>query len=454
MCGIFGTHNLNIDITPFLKKLEHRGPDNLGIKTIGNTTHGHVRLSVIDTSPRSNQPYVYLNSVLSFNGEIWNYKELKNQLINEGYNFKTTSDTEVLIKALDKWGIESLNKIDGMFCFVYTNIEKNINILARDPYGKIPIYISKRDDAYIWSSERKTINQPWAILPPGTYFDFNEEKIVQYYNFPIAPPHPPKKLHELLRKAVKKRMVSDVPLCCLISGGLDSSYILKLAQEQQPDITAYTAYVDENNKDLFYARKLCQKLNIQLTEIRVESPTINDIKESINCIELSSKAQIEIALLALPLAKKISEDGFKVVLSGEGADELFGGYGSMCIPGSKANDEEWRNIRLKHLDKMSRGNFVRCNKIFMKYHIECRLPFMDRGIVESVLNYTKSQCPPNKKLLKETANEYLPKKIINRPKLTFQGGSGMSEAAGSLITNPTKYYNQECKNQFKELCKG
>jgi asparagine synthase (glutamine-hydrolysing) len=171
----------------------------------------------------------------------------------------------------------------------------------------------------------------------------------------------------------------------------------------------------------------------------------------VTTIEIASKAQVEIALLCLPLAQCIAADGFKACLSGEAADELFGGYGNMCIKAAVANDPDWRNIRLAQLEKMSRGNFVRCNKVFLAYGVECRLPFMERGLVESVLSMGKRQCPPGKKLLKDVARGLLPAEVVNRPKETFQGGSGIAEAAGRILANPTKYYNAEVRRVFGSL---
>ena len=207
MCGILGTHNRNIDIMPYLKRLEHRGPDNIGVEREGHTIHGHVRLSIIDTNPRSNQPFRYNNSLLSFNGEIWNYKELRNILIEKGRKFHTESDTEVLIQALDYWYVGALKLLDGMFSFVYTNSDTGRNIIVRDVYGKIPIYINKQGNTYMWSSERKAAQIGWNSLPPGTYLDLTENKIVSYYSFPNSEQYPPEDLHELLKRAVKKRMI-------------------------------------------------------------------------------------------------------------------------------------------------------------------------------------------------------------------------------------------------------
>jgi asparagine synthase (glutamine-hydrolysing) len=168
-------------------------------------------------------------------------------------------------------------------------------------------------------------------------------------------------------------------------------------------------------------------------------------------IEIPSKAQIEIAVLCVPLAKRIAAEGFKACLSGEAADELFGGYGNFCIQASRETDDGVIRLRLEQLAKMSRGNFVRCNKAFMAGGVECRLPFMEQRLVESAVQLTKSESPPGKKLLKMAAESILPKWIINRPKDTFQGASGVADEIARRIASPTKFYNSELRKRFGYL---
>jgi asparagine synthase (glutamine-hydrolysing) len=175
------------------------------------------------------------------------------------------------------------------------------------------------------------------------------------------------------------------------------------------------------------------------------------VKQAIEAIEIPSKAQIEIATMCIPLAKRIAADGFKACLSGEAADELFGGYGNFCIKASRATDAEVVQLRKDALAKMARGNFVRCNKAFMAAGIECRLPFMEQSLVESAVQLTKSANPPGKKLLKEAARGVLPKWVIARRKDTFQGGTGASDWIAKSIRSPARYYNAELKRRFGYL---
>jgi asparagine synthase (glutamine-hydrolysing) len=446
VCGIFGCYRSQVNIQNGLDRLRHRGPDGQGIATCGLATHGHVRLAILDLTDASGQPFVIGKSVLSFVGEIWNYRELRTELERHGRVFRTTGDTEVLAVALDVWGLDALPRLDGMFTFAWSKGQSHV--IARDRFGKIPIYVQRAGKSFVWSSERKGFDRPGVgeLLPPGSYLDMASGKIHKWYLLPSN--HSSGEVLGLLRNGVRKRLNADAPLCCLISGGLDSSLVLSLALETRPDIVAYTARFDSKSSDLISARRICRDLSVPLVEVPVSQPTERMIREAIRSIEINSKAQVEIAILCLPLARQIAADGFKACLSGEAADELFGGYGNMCIQGASATDQEWKEIRIQQLAKMARGNFIRCNKVFMAHGVECRLPFMDRELVETVISMNKVECPPGKKKLKQAARAILPSWIINRAKETFQGASGIATACARLISSPTLYYNAEARRLF------
>jgi asparagine synthase (glutamine-hydrolysing) len=445
MCGIAGsTDSDELKINQMLNRIKHRGPDGMGI--IG--MHGHVRLSLVDLSETSSQPFIRKKTILAFNGEIWNFRELKKELEGSGEKFISSGDTEVLAAMLEKHGLHCLSKIDGMFAFSWTS-QKNENYLVRDQFGKIPLYVAKTNKGYIWASERKAFDkglQPVPV-PPGYAFNLNNGEWVNYYNMPAKKSLTPDKLIEKLNAGVKKRLQADADICCLISGGLDSSLILSLATQYKKDLVAYTAKFNENATDLIAARKLCAELGVKLIEVPVNI-NLDILSESIASIEINSKAQIEIGVLCLPLAERISGDGFKACLSGEAADELFGGYGNFCIKASKADDEEVVKLRIKQLAKMARGNFIRTNKIFMSKSVECRLPFMEKDLVESAIQLNKTESPLGKKLIKLAAKNIVPDWVIKRPKETFQGSSGVSNQIQKLIRLPVKFYNNEIKKKF------
>jgi len=454
MCGIAGAYKETITtVEKMLDRIRHRGPDGDGIKTHGQAVHGHVRLALVDLSDASNQPFLQNDSTLTFNGELWNYRALREAMQADGETFTTSGDTEILATMLNREGLACLPKLDGMFAFAWSR--GNEHWLVRDCFGKIPVYLAKTKKGYLWASERKAFPsgmKPIAV-PPGWAFNLVTGEWLHWYEMPKnQEPMDASNVLAHLRSGVQKRLAADAPVCCLISGGLDSSLILALAKEMTPDVTAYTAIFDNESSDLKAARRLCAEFGVKLIEVPV-SISSSGISQAIRSIEIASKAQIEIAMLCLPLAKRIYADGFRACLSGEAADELFGGYGNFCIQASRLGDQEITPLRLAQLAKMARGNFVRCNKAFMSAGVECRLPFMEQGLVEGAMQLSKKQSPPGKILLKEAAKPLVPRWVIKRTKDTFQGGSGLAGAMMKHIANPLVYYNAELRKSFGYLPK-
>lgn len=441
MCGLVGSFNLpSFDVAAGIHRLQHRGPDGSGVLDCGPARHGHVRLSLVDLSSASDQPFRYGDAVLTFNGEIWNFQKVRADLEAAGRKFRTTGDTEVLASALDHWGVDgALPRLEGMFAFAWSKADTHV--LVRDRFGEVPLYVFRRGEGFAWASERKALGRDMAAiaLAPGTILDLASGHLREWYRLPerIADN---RTIGMMLDAGVRSRLVADAPLCVLISGGLDSSLVLAMAKASKPDVVAYTAVLDNASPDLKAARRLCAELSVPLCEVTIPTPDAAAFEAAAIAIEIPSKAQIEIAALCIPLARAIGSDGFKACLSGEAADELFGGYGNMCIKGSKANDAEWRNIRISSVKKMARGNFVRCNKAFMAAGVECRLPFIETALVETVLAMPKIECPPGKKALKASARKIVPDWVISRQKETFQGGAGMDEAAASAIHDPARFY--------------
>jgi len=454
MCGIAGAFNgTAIQVEEMLNKIIHRGPDGKGITVHDQTIHGHVRLALVDLTEASAQPFRREGSTLTFNGELWNYVQLRSELQHLGSKFKTTGDTEVLAVTLERHGISGLHLLDGMFAFAWSSSD-NQHWLVRDAFGKIPVYLAKTKKGYIWASERKAFptNLKPIAVPPGHAFNLVTGQWLNWYEMPKHQQTDHIDVFKLLKYGVQKRLTADAPVCCLISGGLDSSMILALAKQSGHDITAFTAVFNSDSDDLKAAKKLCSELEVKLIEVPIDV-TDQSIQNAISSIEISSKAQIEIAMLCLPLAQRIYAEGFRACLSGEAADELFGGYGNFCIQASKANESELIKLRHAQLNKMSRGNFVRCNKAFMAAGVECRLPFMEQELVERVVQLNKAESPLSKGLLKKAAEPLLPKWVINRTKDTFQGGSSVARFMQERVANPTVFYNAELRKKFGYLPK-
>jgi asparagine synthase (glutamine-hydrolysing) len=455
MCGVFGSFGLKDDgrVERGLTLLRHRGPDGEGIAAFGEAVHGHVRLSLVDLSDASAQPFRVGGGLLSWVGEIWNHAEARAELEAEGTEFRTIGDTEVLARSLAMSGMPAgLAACDGMFAGAWSSAVGDW--LFRDRFGKIPLYVLRRGRSFEWASERKAWGRRGGLaeaLPPGSFLDLRTGRLERWYSVPeaVKGEEPPAiDLIDVLRRGVAKRLAADAPVCVLASGGLDSSLILALAAEAFDDVTAFTAKLDPDAADLREARRLCQELGVRLIEVECPEPTPELLAEACWGIEIASKAQAEIAFLCLPLACRVRAEGFKACLSGEAADELFGGYGNSCIRAASLDDVGWINHRRFLLAKMARGNFVRTNKAFMAAGVECRLPFMERELVESVLRLGKAHCPPGKGMLKAAARGIVPGRIVGRVKETFQGGSGLSAAAARAIHDPLHFYHAEVRRAF------
>jgi asparagine synthase (glutamine-hydrolysing) len=440
MCGIAGSWSPDADaedpwVADALDRIAHRGPDVL----------------------------------LSYVGELWNYRELRAGLEKIGHEFETEGDTEVLAAYLDAalgHGAsltEAVRSLDGQFAFAVTESLSGRTWLARDRLGEVPLYVMEQEAASLfdpsgirWSSERRVFGSQAADavpVPAGTVWPLGGVP-EPFYALPARTENragDSEEVEELLRRAVKRRLQADVPIAFLASGGLDSSLILRLVQDEGVPVTAYTAIIPGiENPDLVAARRICADLGIELREVEAEYDPV----EAIRAIEIAMKAQVEIATLCLPLAERIYADGYRVVLSGEGADELFGGYGNLMRKAT--GDAEWHRARRASVEKMARGNCIRTNKSFFAHGVEARLPFLDRDLIDCVLPLGVKACPPGKGLLKRVgARVGLPDWLIEQKKRTFQGAAGTSDLAEQAFEeNPIKVYNGIARELFGGLPRG
>lgn len=461
MCGLVGFAWSDLDPDELLKSVAHRGPDGQGGVRIGDVWLGHTRLAIQDLSPASACPFVSGPVTLTYSGEAWNVAELRASLPGP---WETTGDTEVIARLLEVEGVAGLDRVDGMFAVAWHDTRTG-TWLARDRYGKMPLYLCVVMGGFggvRWASEIHAAgSDDTRPVAPGTAYNLGTGELVHWAG-PVARTAPcsPAEVYTLLRQGVRKRLIADRPVCFLLSGGLDSSLVLSIARDLHPNPVAYTAVFDPASDDLRYAREVADLFGVPLVEVPVPAPDLDTITDAVRAVEVPMKAQVEIALANLPLARRVAADGFRVVLSGEAADELFGGYGGMAIKGASADDAGWRQIREAQVRKMSRGNFMRLNKVFMAAGVEARLPFMERELVEGVLATGKADCPPGKGLLKAAAAGHIPDAVIHRRKDTFQGGSGIADAAAEFIAatcpglSPVVLYNQIARRELGYLPKG
>jgi asparagine synthase (glutamine-hydrolysing) len=353
-------------------------------------------------------------------------------------------------------GATGLNRIHGMFACAWHD-ERTGTWLARDRFGKIPLYAQRTATGHWrWASEVKALppGVPAVSVRPGHAVHVDSGSVTRWVEPDPPGPADANTVLAMLRDGVRDRLLSDRPVCFLLSGGLDSSLVLALARELHPDPVAYTAVYDTRSDDLAAARRIASHLSVKLIEVPIPEPTVDALRAAVRTIETPMKAQVEITLANLPLARAIASDGFRVALSGEAADELFGGYGNLCRAAASADDAGWRALRRASVEKMARGNFMRVNKVFMAAGVEARLPFMHRPLVATALAAGLGECPPGKRLLKRAAQGILPDWVARRPKDTFQGGTGVAAAAAKLIANPVRFYNAEARRVFGYLPKA
>ena len=363
MCGIYLT-NIPISQKKLLQKLDKikfRGPDNLGIIHKANISLGHLRLSILDLEERSNQPFIFEHLTLVYNGEIYNFKEVKNSLIEEGYLFETTSDTEVLLKGYHAWGEKILDRINGMFAFAVYDENKKMVFIARDRLGVKPLYYSWQNGELELCSQLAPLNKgkldqeaisiylqtgyipsPFSIyegikkLPPGQYATFNlqenKKEIHSYWDLTkveesdISYEDAKDQLHDLIVDAVKIRLQSDVPCGSFLSGGIDSALVSSIANSiQKEKLKTFTIGFDVREFDESQVAEQFAKI------IGSEHHLISSTQEELPALlDDFFKAYDEpfadsSAIPSLLLNKKVKSH-VTVALSGDGGDESFLGY--------------------------------------------------------------------------------------------------------------------------------
>ncbi len=366
MCGITGIWNKNDqhveenEIRSLTRLMQHRGPDAEGIWVNNNLALGHNRLKILDLSDQANQPYSDGKDVLVFNGEIFNYLKLRQEL-SDKYNFKTNSDTEVLFRALQTWSHNVFEKIEGQFAFAFYNQQKRTIMLARDHVGICPLYTYETENRLIFSSEIKPILElakqrlnPQGVadyfgyrfniqngetlfgdikrFTPGSYciFDLALKKSVnnQFWrltfkndNFNLNETQD--RFNEILDQEIQSQSIADVPVGLYLSGGIDSGALLQGFSKITSSIHSFTLRFSENDQDVKRVDSLKKKIPFKKNFIDFGLNVIEDIEKAVESLEEPFGDLIIVAnyLLAQNASKQL-----KVVLSGEGGDEAFMGY--------------------------------------------------------------------------------------------------------------------------------
>ena len=461
MCGIVGVFDLKVDsqslrsqVLKMSKKLRHRGPDWSGIYCGENAILAHERLSIVDVQS-GKQPLYSKDKkhILAVNGEIYNHQDLRKTL-NGSYEFLTQSDCEVILALYRKKGIDFLEDLNGIFAFALYDEEKDFYIIARDHIGIIPLYMGwdQYGNFYV-SSELKGLegncNKIQEFMPGHYMASDKPGELVRWYQrdwetYEAVKDNPTSinDLRDALEAAVHRQLMSDVPYGVLLSGGLDSSVVSAVAKKYAamrvenhdlsaawwPQLHSFAVGL-EGSPDLAAARKVADHIGTVHHEIHFTvQEGLDAIRDVIYHLETYDVTTIRASTPMYLMARVIKSMGVKMVLSGEGADELFGGYLYFHkAPNAQAFHEETN----RKLSKLHMYDCLRANKSLAAWGVEGRVPFLDKEFIDVAMRLN-----PEDKLIqngriekwvvRKAFEDYLPKEVAWRQKEQFSDGVGYS----------------------------
>ena len=460
MCGIVSIFNIRQQ-SPELRqkalkmsqKIRHRGPDWSGIYCGRTAILAHERLSIVD--PESGRQPLFSTDrkqILAVNGEIYNHQDIRKQYQGK-YEFQTGSDCEVILALYRDKGIHFLEELSGIFAFALYDEEQDAFLVARDQMGVIPLYIGFDSDGKVYvASELKALEgqcERYEPFLPGHYYWSKEPGMKRWYQrdwfeYDAVKDNPASSedIRQALRQAVKKQMMSDVPYGVLLSGGLDSSVISAItenfAEHRIEDDSQSKAWWPRLHSfavglkgapDLAKARRVAEHIGTVHHEINYTiQEGLDAIRDVIYFIETYDVTTVRASTPMYLLARVIKSMGIKMVLSGEGADEIFGGY----LYFHKApSAEEFHKETVRKLSKLHLYDCLRANKSLAAWGVEGRVPFLDKEFLDVAMrtNPEAKMCPGTtmeKRIVREAFSDMLPQEIVWRQKEQFSDGVGYS----------------------------
>ena len=473
MCGIAGIFNIKSQ-TPELRskalkmaqKIRHRGPDWSGIYVGGSAILAHERLSIVD--PQSGGQPLYSpdrKQILAVNGEIYNHRDIRAHYAGK-YTFQTGSDCEVILALYKDKGINFLEELNGIFAFALYDEETDDYLIARDPIGVIPLYIGRDKEGRIYfGSELKALEgfcDEYEPFLPGHYYRGREGKMHRWYtrdwmqylavkdNYHTGYPDvnattyqtQVSAVHDALEAAVQRQLMSDVPYGVVLSGGLDSSVISAIAKKYAgkrietdnkadawwPQLHSFAIGL-KGAPDLIKAREVAEYIGTVHHEINYTvQEGLDAVRDVIYFIETYDVTTVRASTPMYLLARVIKSMGIKMVLSGEGADEVFGGYLYFHkAPTPQAFHEE----TVRKLSKLHMYDCLRANKSLSAWGVEGRVPFLDKEFLDVAMNLNPKakMCPGKnieKRIVREAFADMLPESVAWRQKEQFSDGVGYS----------------------------
>lgn len=458
MCGIVGVFDLKTDVDKLrpqvlemAKKIRHRGPDWSGIYCSDNAILAHERLSIVD--PASGRQPLYSkdgNLILAVNGEIYNHVELKNDL-KEEYDFLTKSDCEIILALYREKGINFLDDLNGIFAFALYDKEKDIYLVGRDHIGIIPLYMGRDQFGNFYvASELKSLEGVCTKIeefPPAHYLFSEEGEVKSWYKRDWMDYESVKnnstsidELREAMEASVHRQLMSDVPYGVLLSGGLDSSITSAIAKKFAakrietedtqdawwPQLHSFVIGL-EGSPDLLAARKVADHIGTIHHEIHYTiQEGVDAIRDVIYHLETYDVTTVRASTPMYMLARVIKSMGIKMVLTGEGADEIFGGY----LYFHKApNAKEFHNELLRKVDKLHLYDCLRANKSLAAWGVEGRVPFLDKEFIDVAMRINPEDKMikdgrMEKWLVRKAFEDSLPEDVTWRQKEQFSDGVG------------------------------
>jgi asparagine synthase (glutamine-hydrolysing) len=454
MCGIAAiftasddvgaSRNLETTLLHMLGAIRHRGDGyNFAERMVlARAAMGTNRLAIVDRD-QAKQPVVHPASrtMIVMNGEIYNHNEIRFALEKKGRAFTTGSDTEVALQAYLEWGPSSVDRLDGIFGFVIFDPATGDIFAARDHIGIKPLYWSSSSEDICFASERKSflgLGLAPQELPPGSYW--LNGNINRYVSFEARP----KEIsdHEaistckrLMEDAVRKQVATDLPVAVIFSGGLDSTIVLHLAAKYHRDVTAFSIGTP-NSTDLEFARRFCAERGIAHVVTEFQSAQVKrNIRNSIFNGEFFEPVDISDMLTMAAVYAAVRANGFKIALSGDGSDEIFAGYDLFKMVTDPYALSTYR------LNNLYRTDLQRTDRSSMANSIECRVPFLDRSLIEYAMSLpfdVKVRKGVEKFVLREAFRGDIPDYMIDRPKIRMPEGIGIHDQIFRALTETTE----------------
>lgn len=446
----------------------HRGDVTDPLVMVGNDIAMCTRRLRIVDAAHGTQPQASFDErfLVSFNGEIYNHAELRHELETLGVRFRTECDTEVVANVLRTWGQLGIKRLAGMYAIVAVDTATGEFLAARDPFGVKPLYLIQSPKGFLFCSEIRPLldaaeGDVW-LLPPG--YMLTRNFFGRHYKLPsptVFSAASPTELDRILAEAVRTRMPPDFPVAALFSGGIDSTLVMHYARRDCPSMPGYIA-VGGNAPDRIYAQRYAEATGLDLREVAVEAhcaETLSLMEDVVDTVETFEPAVIRPSLYTYLLSKRIHQDGFRVALCGEGADELFAGYAPLEHAFMHG---QGRHMQRQCLGMMHRANLQRVDRCSMRFQLEIREPFLDQSVVgyasqldQSALVKRAGNALIGKAPLRALYDLYpteLPICIRDRQKMLFhEGADGDVEASGWLDLFETAVSQADFRNGQREF---